>query len=129
MYQSEGDRALVELTIITGGQRARLLRALAEPRAMGDLAAELGVAPSSATHHVRALEAAGLVVRRRDGSMILVTRTARGAALIMLCDRGPRAVGQRTHVGFGGQSAAALAARLRAVGPPAAAFAPRLGAR
>jgi DNA-binding MarR family transcriptional regulator len=79
-----------DLTIITGGPRARVLRSLGEPRAMGDLAAELGVAPSSATHHVRALEAAGLVARRRDGSTILVSRTARGAALIMLCDAAPR---------------------------------------
>ena len=40
--------------------------------------------PSAATHHVSALEAAGLVRRERRGRHVVVRRTARGEALLAL---------------------------------------------
>jgi DNA-binding MarR family transcriptional regulator len=40
--------------------------------------------PSAATHHVNALEAAGLVVRDRHGRNVLVRHSARGRALLDL---------------------------------------------
>jgi len=42
--------------------------------------------PSAATHHVNALQAAGLVERHRRGRNVLVDRTARGEALLELYD-------------------------------------------
>jgi DNA-binding transcriptional ArsR family regulator len=40
--------------------------------------------PSGVTHHVRALESAGLITRERRGSNVLVHRSARGTALLGL---------------------------------------------
>jgi DNA-binding MarR family transcriptional regulator len=42
--------------------------------------------PSAATHHVGALETAGLVVRERDGRRVMVHRTSRGTRLVGLYD-------------------------------------------
>jgi DNA-binding MarR family transcriptional regulator len=70
----------------TGPSRARVLRALGVPMTLGELAALLDVVPSAASYHVDLLEAAGLVARRRTGKTVLVTRTARGAELLALCE-------------------------------------------
>jgi DNA-binding transcriptional ArsR family regulator len=72
------------LEALVGPQRARLLRALERPRTVGELARTLIAVPSAATHQVSALEAAGLVVRRRDGQCVIVHRTLRGARLVEL---------------------------------------------
>ncbi|MCP2321699.1 DNA-binding transcriptional ArsR family regulator [Hamadaea flava] len=51
-----------------GEPRARILRLLAErPLGTGELAAELGVAPSTASEHLAGLRRAGLVVTTRSG--------------------------------------------------------------
>ena len=54
------------------------------PRGIGTLAQLLLAVPSAATHHVGALEAAGLVVREREGRRVTVHRTARGSRLVAL---------------------------------------------
>jgi DNA-binding transcriptional ArsR family regulator len=72
------------LESLLGVPRARLLRLLDQPRSPGALAKELLVVPSAATHHLHALEAAGLVVRERAGSNVIVHRTSRGNALLEL---------------------------------------------
>ena len=70
------------LEALLGPQRARVLRELERPQSVGGLAKALIAVPSAATHHVGALEAAGLVVRERDGRRVIVHRTARGSRLV-----------------------------------------------
>jgi DNA-binding transcriptional ArsR family regulator len=72
------------LEALLGPQRALVLMALGAPRSVGELAERLIAVPSAATHHVGALEAAGLVVRERSGRRVIVHRTARGAELVAL---------------------------------------------
>jgi DNA-binding MarR family transcriptional regulator len=79
------------LEALVGPQRARLLRALERPQSVGELARTLIAVPSAATHQVTALEAAGLVVRRRNGQRVIVHRTVRGARLVELYEPVTRA--------------------------------------
>jgi DNA-binding transcriptional ArsR family regulator len=72
------------LESLLGGPRAAILRALGCPLSIGRLAETLRSVPSAATHHVSALEAAGLVSRDRTGRHVLVRRTERGEALLAL---------------------------------------------
>ena len=72
------------LEALLGAPRAAILRALGCPISIGRLAETLRSVPSAATHHVSALEAAGLVTRDRTGRHVLVRRTERGEALLAL---------------------------------------------
>jgi DNA-binding transcriptional ArsR family regulator len=85
----EGDPivAPARLEALVGPQRARLLRTLHQPRTVGELARTLIAVPSAATHQVRTLEAAGLVIRERTGQRVLVHRTVRGSRLVELYER------------------------------------------
>ena len=76
------------LAALLGDRRATVLRLLDRPATAGAVAAALEAVPSAATHHVRALEAAGLVVRERAGQHVRVHRTDRGTALLALYDGG-----------------------------------------
>jgi DNA-binding MarR family transcriptional regulator len=69
---------------LLGIPRAQILRALDCPTSIGRLAEALRAVPSAATHHVSALEAAGLVRRDRCGRQVLVHLTARGRSLLAL---------------------------------------------
>ena len=69
---------------LLGIPRAQILRALDCPTSIGRLAEALRSVPSAATHHVSALEAAGLVLRHRSGRQVLVHLTARGRSLVGL---------------------------------------------
>jgi DNA-binding transcriptional ArsR family regulator len=71
---------------LLGVPRAQILRALQCPTSIGRLAEALRAVPSAATHHVSALESAGLVRRERVGRRVLVRRTARGEAVLELYD-------------------------------------------
>jgi DNA-binding transcriptional ArsR family regulator len=71
---------------LLGIQRTQILRALRRPASIGTLANILHAVPSAATHHVNALQAAGLVQRHRHGRNILVNRTTRAEALLELYD-------------------------------------------
>jgi DNA-binding transcriptional ArsR family regulator len=72
------------LEALLGAPRAVVLRALGCPTSIGRLAETLRTVPSAATHHVGALESAGLVTRNRSGRHVLVRRTGRGEALLAL---------------------------------------------
>ena len=72
------------LEALLGRHRAALLRHLERPGGAGDVAAALGLRPSGATFHFRALEAAGLIVRERRGRNVTVRRTDRGHILVAL---------------------------------------------
>lgn len=75
------------LEALLGIPRARILRELERPSTNNGIAAVLQTVPSAATHHLSALEAAGLVSRRRSGRTLVVSRTARGDALLALYDQ------------------------------------------
>jgi DNA-binding transcriptional ArsR family regulator len=75
------------LTALLGAPRATLLRRLERPATAGELAALLQAVPSVASHHLRALERAGLVTREREGRQIRVRRSARGTQLVALYER------------------------------------------
>ena len=75
------------LVALLGGPRATILRALDRPQSVGELARRLIAVPSAATHHVDALQNAGLVARERHGRQVQVRRTARGSALLALYER------------------------------------------
>lgn len=77
------------LEALVGPQRARILAHLERPKTAGDLATLLNGVPSLATHHVRALERAGLVSRVREGRSVTVRRTARGTDLVALYTASP----------------------------------------
>jgi DNA-binding transcriptional ArsR family regulator len=73
------------LAALVGAHRARILLHLESGSATaGELARLLHGVPSMASHHVRALERAGLVVRERDGRHVRVHRTTRGSELVQL---------------------------------------------
>jgi DNA-binding transcriptional ArsR family regulator len=72
------------LEALVGDQRARILRRLDRPATAGSLAELIVATPSAATHHLGALERAGLAARERHGRFVLVRRTARGTALLAL---------------------------------------------
>jgi DNA-binding MarR family transcriptional regulator len=74
---------------LLGIQRTQILRALGRPASIGTFADILHAVPSAATHHVNALQAAGLVERHRHGRNVLVDRTAHGEALLELYDHAP----------------------------------------
>ncbi len=85
LHESSPPASLVALL---GQQRAQILRWLERPATPGRLADQLHGAPSMATHHLRALEAAGLITRRPEGRHVRVARTARGDELVALYEEG-----------------------------------------
>lgn len=72
------------LALVLGPLRAAALRALRQPLTVGEVAAAVQCAPTTATYHVHLLAAAGLVACERRGSSVLVSRTVRGHELIDL---------------------------------------------
>jgi DNA-binding transcriptional ArsR family regulator len=80
LWQSAGsdDEALATLI---GHRRARILRELDRPAATLQLARRLGVGPGGVSDHLSVLRRAGLVTRRREGRLVIYTRTAQGDAL------------------------------------------------
>jgi arsenate reductase len=83
----ETDDAAFAFAALGQGTRLELLRALLEAGpnglAAGDVAARLGVPPSTLSFHLRALEQAGLIAPTRQGrSLIYAVRFARLRALL-----------------------------------------------
>ncbi|MEV1008649.1 helix-turn-helix domain-containing protein [Streptomyces sp. NPDC049881] len=72
------------LTALVGTARAALLRELHAHPTMGELSALLTCTPATTTYHCRQLEAAGLVVRDREGRTVRVRPTARAERLLAL---------------------------------------------
>jgi DNA-binding transcriptional ArsR family regulator len=72
------------LATILGPVRAAILRALRQPLTVGDLAAAVHCAPTTATYHLHQLAAAGLIAREKSGPSVRVSRTVRGDELVDL---------------------------------------------
>ncbi len=75
------------LAALLGVPRAAIVRRLDQPVAVGQLALDLLYTPGAITHHLAALEHAGLARRERRGRQVLAHRTARGTALLHLYER------------------------------------------
>jgi DNA-binding transcriptional ArsR family regulator len=73
---------------LLGPKRAQILRLLDRPAIAGAVATALEATPSALTHHVAALESAGLVQRERKGQNVWIRRTARASALLALYGQG-----------------------------------------
>ncbi|WP_350347603.1 DUF5937 family protein [Agromyces sp. G08B096] len=76
---AEAERALGALL---GPARAGILLAAHAPRTTSQVAADAGLALSTASHHLTVLREAGLVASRRDGSRVLHLRTPVGEAVV-----------------------------------------------
>jgi DNA-binding transcriptional ArsR family regulator len=72
------------LESLLGDQRTTILRHLDRPQSAGRLARAMFTTPGAVTHHMKALESAGLIVRERSGRRVFVHRTERGTALLGL---------------------------------------------
>ena len=72
------------LATILGPVRAAILQALRQPLTVGDLAAAVHCAPTTATYHLHQLAAASLIARKRSGPSVRVSRTVRGDELVEL---------------------------------------------
>ncbi|MFE7598601.1 ArsR family transcriptional regulator [Streptomyces sp. NPDC057494] len=79
---ARGDR----LEILLGRSRAGVVRGLVAPTTTSDLAAALGLAPSTVSEHLTALVAAGVVRRRREGVRVLYELDGPGVALLRHMD-------------------------------------------
>ncbi|WP_155126468.1 ArsR/SmtB family transcription factor [[Actinomadura] parvosata] len=76
-----------ELSALMGQVRADLLCAVARPKTMSMLAADMQIAPSSITYHCDRLRAARLITRERRGREVWVGRTHRAEELLELFRR------------------------------------------
>lgn len=74
-----GERALADLL---GATRAGILLSAAEPRSTSRIAADAGLAISTASHHLAVLRASGLTSSERAGAAVLHRRTPLGEALV-----------------------------------------------
>jgi DNA-binding transcriptional ArsR family regulator len=74
----EGPQALADLV---GRGRARILTALAAEASTTELARRLAASPAGVSEHLGVLRRAGLVRARREGRLVLYSRTAAGDAL------------------------------------------------
>lgn len=92
-YQARGEGVLASQAPVAGGDRlgsligagrARILRALREPATTSGLAAGLGLAPSTVSEQLAALQTAGVVARRRSGRHVLYGLEPAGVALVSL---------------------------------------------
>lgn len=72
------------LDALIGAPRAEILRRLDAVLTAGELARNMLYTPSVITHHLTAMERAGLVTRERRGRQVLVHRSPRGTSLLRL---------------------------------------------
>jgi DNA-binding transcriptional ArsR family regulator len=81
-----GAQATADSTLATilGPVRAAILQALRQSLTVGDLAASVHCAPTTATYHLHQLAAAGLITRQKSGPSVWASRTARGNELVDL---------------------------------------------
>lgn len=73
------------LKALVGTARAQLLLELQESLSTSECAQLVGLAVSTAHHHLTVLRSAGLVDSRREGTRVLHTRTPLGEALTTTC--------------------------------------------
>jgi DNA-binding transcriptional ArsR family regulator len=72
------------LEALLGAPRANILRSLDRARSAGQIARALHFSPGAVTHHLIALERAGLISREPHGRHVLAHRTPRGTSLLGL---------------------------------------------
>jgi DNA-binding transcriptional ArsR family regulator len=72
------------LAMILGPLRATILQTLRQPLTVGQLAAAVQCAPTTATYHLEQLAAAGMIIREQRGTSVRVSRTIRGDELVAL---------------------------------------------
>jgi DNA-binding transcriptional ArsR family regulator len=72
------------LEALLGAPRAKILRSLDRARSAGQIAHALQLSPGAVTHHLTALERAGLIIREPHGRHVLAHRTTRGTTLLAL---------------------------------------------
>ncbi|WP_234660929.1 ArsR/SmtB family transcription factor [Agromyces marinus] len=70
------------LGALLGSARAAILLGAHDARTTSQVAADVGLAISTASHHLGVLRDAGLVASRRDGARVLHLRTPLGEALV-----------------------------------------------
>ncbi|MGF2950157.1 ArsR/SmtB family transcription factor [Microbacterium alcoholitolerans] len=70
------------LAALMGGARAEILLAAHVARTTSQVAADAGIAVSTASHHLGVLRASGLVTSTRDGARMLHLRTPLGEAVV-----------------------------------------------
>nr|WP_236779155.1 helix-turn-helix domain-containing protein [Agromyces seonyuensis] len=75
----DAERAIAALV---GPARAGILLTAHQARTTGEVAADLGLAISTASHHLAVLREAGLVDSRRDGRAVRHVRTPLGEAVV-----------------------------------------------
>lgn len=86
-WPADTHRAATErLARLVGPTRATLCTMLATPASTTRLARELALAPSTVSQHLRTLQAAGLIDRRRAGPRVLYALSGRGAAILRTLD-------------------------------------------
>jgi DNA-binding transcriptional ArsR family regulator len=81
------------LELLLGDGRAAVLGAIAEPRTTVDVAARLGMAASTVSHHLAVLRGAELVLRRRLGHRVFYELNDTGRALMALLGASRDSVG------------------------------------
>ena len=72
------------LAMILGPLRATILQALRQPLTVGQLAAAVQCAPTTATYHLEQLVATGMIIREQCGTSVRASRTIRGDELVAL---------------------------------------------
>ena len=77
----DAEQAPDGLARLLGATRAAALADLGAPRSTTDLARRLHVSPANASHHVKALQGAGLLTARREGRSVLYVRTPLGDSI------------------------------------------------
>ncbi|MET0693774.1 MAG: winged helix-turn-helix domain-containing protein [Propionibacteriaceae bacterium] len=76
-----------QLEDLLGRSRAALLEDLAVPRTTTSLARRHGLAPATVSRHLAVLTAAGLLSTRRQGRLVMYTRTALAVSLVAAPDQ------------------------------------------
>ena len=77
-----GSRPSDALSALLGAGRARALRAVGSGASTSELAARLGVKPSTASEHAAAIRAAGLIITVREGQSVRHMLTDLGSGLL-----------------------------------------------
>lgn len=70
------------LSALLGPARASILLSAGAPRSTSEVAADAGIAVSTASHHLSVLRQAGLIASEREGNRMLHLRTPLGEAMV-----------------------------------------------
>jgi DNA-binding transcriptional ArsR family regulator len=93
------------LALILGPLRAAALQALGRPLTVGEVAAAVQCAPTTATYHLQQMAKADLITRQRHGTSVHISRTLRGDRLVDLLSLTAPGMPRATAAWPGGQGA------------------------